>query len=430
MASLGKEGFETGTNGANLTTATLTSLTVPTPSTKAIFSTDHPNSGSLGALFNCAAANSSIYQSISSVASVWTRWYGYFTALPAAATYVQSFQLAGVKLADVRINADGSVTARNQATIAVAGPSTTLLTANSRFRLECKVTGASEIRVRLFVGANVDGVTADQEIVGVLGAGNTDKCVVGIIAASTWALYVDDWETNDAAFVGPLTVPGVSQNISFTGQVYDLRVPSLVIATSATVKWTAPTYYLQVNPWTAKGDQFLNVVDANVAWPSRSIYVQMSPNITATGNVVFDPPPPIDPLPPGIIAGGQYAVVFNPPNFGVTVTSGAAMKRNDLEPDFVATVYDKDSGKAVDLTLATSARLILTNLDSGAVKVTNGQMLFTDRPNGILTYQWNLGDTDTAGRYVGEVEVTWPSARPQTFPTVGTLSVIVSADLG
>jgi hypothetical protein len=52
-----------------------------------------------------------------------------------------------------------------------------------------------------------------------------------------------------------------------------------------------------------------------------------------------------------------------------------------------------------------------------------------DDINGIVEYSWQAGDTDTAGTYYGEIEVTYGDATVETFPNNGYFTVIIKEDL-
>lgn len=72
------------------------------------------------------------------------------------------------------------------------------------------------------------------------------------------------------------------------------------------------------------------------------------------------------------------------------------------------------NGVPVDLTGA-SVKFYMKNNDTGAVKV-NGKSCTVIDPatSGVCRYSWEAADTDTAGEYVGEVEVTFATGKIQT----------------
>lgn len=99
------------------------------------------------------------------------------------------------------------------------------------------------------------------------------------------------------------------------------------------------------------------------------------------------------------------------------------VKQHDLLPALVADLAG-DTGP-VDLTAATSIKVIGTQ---------RGVALFsrtaTGTSGGVVTMQWQTGDTANIGPINVEVEVTWPGSKPQSFPASGYMTVVVEADLG
>lgn len=98
--------------------------------------------------------------------------------------------------------------------------------------------------------------------------------------------------------------------------------------------------------------------------------------------------------------------------------------RGDLEPDLRLTLTDGDAGPRVDLTGATSVKVI--GVRDGAI-VLNREA--TERTaDGVVRLEWEAADTATPGAITIEVQVTWPGDRAQTFRPDGV--VIVAPDLG
>lgn len=102
------------------------------------------------------------------------------------------------------------------------------------------------------------------------------------------------------------------------------------------------------------------------------------------------------------------------------------IKRNDRRPLLVATLTDTND--AVDLTNATAVRFHMYREDTRAEKV-NAAATITTAASGIVTYAWAAGDTDTAGRYLAEWEVTWSDGTESTHPNTEFDTVIVHDDL-
>jgi hypothetical protein len=108
------------------------------------------------------------------------------------------------------------------------------------------------------------------------------------------------------------------------------------------------------------------------------------------------------------------------------------IKRHDLEPPLVLTVSD-GSGVS-DLRNVASWRVIgslngvvvVDSVLSGGNVVINGATPAT----AVLTRAWVAGDTATTGDMKIEVEASWPTGRPQTFPADGSEVVHILPDLG
>lgn len=109
------------------------------------------------------------------------------------------------------------------------------------------------------------------------------------------------------------------------------------------------------------------------------------------------------------------------------------IKRGDRLPTIVATLYDA-AGAAVNLT-STTVVFLMTDVtaDMGSTpKVSAVATPDADQTTnrGRCEYAWATDDTDTAGRYRGEFEVTFSSGKKETFPNRGYLLIAVVEDLG
>lgn len=101
------------------------------------------------------------------------------------------------------------------------------------------------------------------------------------------------------------------------------------------------------------------------------------------------------------------------------------IKRDDTSPLFRAILKDGD-GVVVDVTGAT-VRFHMKD-QSGAIKV-DAAAVVNDGPTGDVQYAWAVGDTDTAGFYDSEFEVTYSGGRVETFPNYSYTTVHVYEDL-
>lgn len=100
------------------------------------------------------------------------------------------------------------------------------------------------------------------------------------------------------------------------------------------------------------------------------------------------------------------------------------IKQGDLTPNLVITCTD--NGVAKDLTTASTVEVVCRRDGSTAVLWTRAA---SGNASGQVTYTWQTGDTDTTGRLLFEVLVTWPGSKPQRFPALSYLPVDVVAHL-
>lgn len=104
------------------------------------------------------------------------------------------------------------------------------------------------------------------------------------------------------------------------------------------------------------------------------------------------------------------------------------IKQYDLLPDLLLTVAD--DGEPVDLSAASSAKLIVSNRSGILIEAEVEIEDQSDEENwGKVRYVWQNGDTAEVGTYNMEVEVMWAGARPETFPAKGYLKLSINRDL-
>lgn len=102
------------------------------------------------------------------------------------------------------------------------------------------------------------------------------------------------------------------------------------------------------------------------------------------------------------------------------------LAKGDLEPEITGQLLQ--NAVAVDLTTATSVEFHMEDVD-GVVKVNAAASIVTAL-EGRVKYEWVGTDTDTAGKFFGEWEVIWPTARPSTFPPKKPkISIIIHDDI-
>ena len=103
------------------------------------------------------------------------------------------------------------------------------------------------------------------------------------------------------------------------------------------------------------------------------------------------------------------------------------IKQNDTRRAIQTTLKYQDS--AVDLSAAgTSVKFLMKNI-KGNLKV-DAAATKVDASNGVVKYEWSEGDTDTAGSFRGEFEVTWDNGEIETFPSDSYIDIFIKNDLG
>lgn len=107
------------------------------------------------------------------------------------------------------------------------------------------------------------------------------------------------------------------------------------------------------------------------------------------------------------------------------------LQRHDRLPSIQATLN-------ADLTAAASVKFIMRKSSadwvpdftgSTTTKV-NATATIVTPASGVVRYDWLATDTDTAGTFVGQWQVTWTAgSKPQTFPTTTYHTILIRADL-
>jgi hypothetical protein len=108
------------------------------------------------------------------------------------------------------------------------------------------------------------------------------------------------------------------------------------------------------------------------------------------------------------------------------------IKRGDTTPAVRQTLLDA-AGEGVDL-FGSTVRFIMAPLRGGdpvlavaadVLQITDG----SDGSKGDVGYDWEDGDTDTAGGFNAEFEVTFAGGDIETFPNSGQMLVAIVPDL-
>jgi hypothetical protein len=102
------------------------------------------------------------------------------------------------------------------------------------------------------------------------------------------------------------------------------------------------------------------------------------------------------------------------------------IKTNDTSPKLSVTLTDA-LGTPIGLA-GCAARFHMKAFGASSLKI-DAVADIEDVVNGIVEYSWQAGDTDTAGTYYGEIEVTYGDDTVETFPNNGYFTIIIKEDL-
>lgn len=99
------------------------------------------------------------------------------------------------------------------------------------------------------------------------------------------------------------------------------------------------------------------------------------------------------------------------------------IKRNDTSPAIKVQCTDS-TGTAIDL----SGASVSFHMTDDGDTIVNSSATIMDASNGKVKYEWSDGDTDSAGRYQAEFEVTYSDSSVETFPNNGFIVVEIHED--
>lgn len=102
------------------------------------------------------------------------------------------------------------------------------------------------------------------------------------------------------------------------------------------------------------------------------------------------------------------------------------LKQHDTYPPLVADLVDTDG--AIDLSEAVSVRLLLRSKTLSII--TDPVEIVVPETLGRIRYEWQPGDTDVAGVYRLEFEITWDVGVIETVPNDGYKELVIMEDLG
>lgn len=102
------------------------------------------------------------------------------------------------------------------------------------------------------------------------------------------------------------------------------------------------------------------------------------------------------------------------------------IKRGDTDPPFSGRCRGSD-GRLLNLTGA-AVRFKMKTRDDHQL-IVDAAMTIVDAPNGAVSYSWATPDTVSVRECIGEVEVTLPTGKVQTFPDPGFVDIHITQDV-
>ena len=103
------------------------------------------------------------------------------------------------------------------------------------------------------------------------------------------------------------------------------------------------------------------------------------------------------------------------------------IKQNDTRPDLDVFLRD-DKDRTINVTGAT-VKFNMRNASDNIVKVNAGSVTTVSSTSGRVKYSFSTADTDTAGNFDGEFQVTFVGGQVETFPNDGYIKVIITDDV-
>ena len=103
------------------------------------------------------------------------------------------------------------------------------------------------------------------------------------------------------------------------------------------------------------------------------------------------------------------------------------IKRNDDQPTLDVALRD-DKNRPVDVTGA-SVVFHMRNTADDTTKISGASVTVLAAAKGEVRYSWTTTNTNTAGNFEAEFQVTFSDGGVQTFPNDGYIDVIITEDV-
>lgn len=103
------------------------------------------------------------------------------------------------------------------------------------------------------------------------------------------------------------------------------------------------------------------------------------------------------------------------------------IKQNDTSPALRRTLSTSDG--AINLTGAV-VRFHMTKRPGVDPLKVDAVATIVSAAEGVVEYPWSVGDTDTAGNFEAEFEITFADGSVETVPNTENIRISIFADLG
>ena len=103
------------------------------------------------------------------------------------------------------------------------------------------------------------------------------------------------------------------------------------------------------------------------------------------------------------------------------------IKRNDDQPTLDVALRD-DKNRPVDVTGA-SVVFHMRNTADDTTKISGASVTVLAASKGEVRYSWTTTNTNTAGNFEAEFQVSFSDGGVQTFPNDGYIDVIITEDV-